>query len=115
MKKVALFAFNGNPMCFIHVLLNGIGFRENGYIVKIIIEGEATKLIPEFFNNKSMIYNLVTKAIDNGIIEGVCEACSKKMNTYDIAKNNGLNILNDIMGHPSMEKYVSDGFSIITF
>ena len=25
MKKIALFVFNGDPMCFIHVLLNALG------------------------------------------------------------------------------------------
>ncbi len=36
-------------MCFIHVLLNGLSFKEKGYNVKVIIEGEATKIISEFF------------------------------------------------------------------
>ncbi len=47
MKKVALFVFNGDPMCFIHVLLNALDMQERGYEGKIVIEGAATKLIPE--------------------------------------------------------------------
>ncbi len=38
--------FNGDPMCFIHVLLNGLDLAGNGYDVKLVIEGSATKLIP---------------------------------------------------------------------
>ena len=45
MKKFALFVFNGDPMCFIHVLLNAIDMSEKGHEAKIIIEGAATKLI----------------------------------------------------------------------
>ena len=33
MEKVALFAFNGELMCFIHVLLNAIDMKEKGYDV----------------------------------------------------------------------------------
>jgi hypothetical protein len=47
MKKMALFVFNGDPMCFIHVLLNALDMKEKGYETKIIIEGAATKLVPE--------------------------------------------------------------------
>jgi hypothetical protein len=46
MKKFALFVFNGDPMCFIHVLLNAIDMSEKGYEAKIVVEGAATKLIP---------------------------------------------------------------------
>jgi len=38
MKKFALFMFNGDPMCFIHVLLNAIDMSEsavrNNYFLK---------------------------------------------------------------------------------
>ncbi len=36
MKKFALFVFNGDPMCFIHVLLNAHDMSDKGYGVKII-------------------------------------------------------------------------------
>ena len=39
MKKVALFAFNGELMCLMHVLLNAIDMNERGQEVKIVIEG----------------------------------------------------------------------------
>ena len=45
--KVALFAFNGDPMCFAHVLINALDLREKNYDVRLIIEGSATKLVAE--------------------------------------------------------------------
>ena len=33
MKKVVLFAFNGDFMCFIHVLVNALDLHEKGYEV----------------------------------------------------------------------------------
>ena len=41
MKKFALFVFNGDPMCFIHVLLNALDMRDKGYDARIVIEGSA--------------------------------------------------------------------------
>ena len=38
-KKVALFAFNGDFKCFAHVLLNALDMKAKGYDVKVVIEG----------------------------------------------------------------------------
>ncbi len=46
--KYALFAFNGDPMCFIHVILNTLDLNDRGYKVKVIVEGSACKLAAEF-------------------------------------------------------------------
>ena len=44
MKKVALFVFNGDPMCFIHVLLNALDLFEKGNEVKTVIEGSSAPI-----------------------------------------------------------------------
>ena len=44
MRKIAIFAFKGDPMCFVHVLLNAKDMHEKGFNVKIVIEGEAVTL-----------------------------------------------------------------------
>ena len=115
MKKVALFAFNGDLMCFIHVLLNGLDMKEKGYEVKIIIEGAATKLIPELAKEENPMFNLYQKAKKQDLFEGVCRACSVKMNTLESAKNEGLPILDDMSGHPGMSRYLKDGYQVVTF
>ena len=39
-EKTVLFAFRGDPLCFVHVLLNGIDMHERGRQGLIVIEGE---------------------------------------------------------------------------
>ncbi len=58
MKKVVLFAFYGEVKCFIHVLLNGMDIKTRGYNVKVVIEGAATKLIPEMSAEGSPLFGL---------------------------------------------------------
>ena len=58
MKKVALFVFNGDPMCFIHVLLNALDMQKKGYEGKIVIEGAAAKLIPELMKEDNPLHKL---------------------------------------------------------
>ena len=61
MKKLALFAFNGEMMCFAHALLNAVDLKENGYDVKLIIEGMATKNIKELNEEGKPFSNLYKK------------------------------------------------------
>ena len=115
MKKVALFAFNGEPMCFIHVLLNALDMNDKGYEVKIIIEGSATKLVPELTKEDNPMHRLYEKAKGLDLIDGACKACSNKMGTLEAAKAQGLRLLDEMTGHPSMARYREEGFEIITF
>ncbi len=115
MKKIALFAFNGDAMCFVHVLLNALDMNEKGHEVKVIIEGSATKLVEELADPTKPFANLYQKVKDQGLIDCVCKACSGKMNSLNAAMAQQLPLCDELMGHPSMAKYMEQGFEIITF
>jgi len=115
MKKIVLFAFNGDFMCFIHVLLNALDMNKKGYDVRIIIEGAATKLIPELAAEGNPLHALYSSAKEKQLIDGVCRACSHKMGTLKAAEAEGLRLLDDMSGHPGMALYQEQGFDIVTF
>ena len=115
MKKLALFAFNGDPMCFIHILLNALDMKEKGFDGKIIIEGSATKLLPELAKPGNPLNKLWEKVKEAGLVDGVCKACSSKLGTIEAAKEQGLTLLDEMSGHPSMAWYMDKGFEIISF
>lgn len=115
MKKFALFVFNGDPMCFIHVLLNALDMKAKGNEAKIIIEGASAKLIPELVKTGNPLNGLWEKNLEAGLVEGVCKACSSKMGTLEAAKEQGLTILDDMSGHTGMAAYMEKGYEIITF
>ncbi len=115
MQKILLVAFQGQPMCFIHVLLNGLELKAAGHKCKIIVEGEATTLIPEVVKQEHFLHGLYEQVVDAGLIEGVCRACSMKMKVFEQIEKTGLPVLDDMSGHPGMMKYIEDGFKIINF
>jgi len=115
MKKVALFAFNGEAMCFVHVLLNALDMHEKGWEVKVVIEGAATKLIPDFAKEGSALADLYQKTKSLGLLAGACKACSAKMGTLEAAKQEGLQLLDEMKGHASMARFLQQGFEVITF
>jgi predicted peroxiredoxin len=114
-KKYCLFAFNGELMCFAHALLNALDLHSNGYEVKFVLEGSATKLIADFEKEETPFRKLYLECIEKGLLDCVCRACSKQMGTLELAQKNGLPLCEDMSGHPSMERYIKNGYQIITF
>lgn len=115
MKKFALFVFNGDPMCFIHVLLNALDMADAGHEAKIILEGASAKLVPDLFTQKNPLNSLWTKVLERNLVDGVCKACSSKLGTLEDAKQHGLTLLEGMSGHPALSGYRDRGFEIITF
>jgi hypothetical protein len=114
-KRVVLVAFNGESMCFVHVLLNGLDMKKRGYDVKIVVEGTATKLVNDLNDEAKPFGKLYLKVRDAGLIDCVCEACAAKMEALDGVKAQGLPLGNDMNGHPSLARYMDQGYQIITF
>lgn len=115
MKKFALFAFNGEPMCFVHTLLNALDMKEKGYDVRLIIEGTATAQIRELTERGTPFSPLYTKVKESGIIDCVCKACASQTGSLESAGVQGLPVCSEMSGHPSMGKYISLGYDIIVF
>jgi hypothetical protein len=128
MRKFALFAFNGDPMCFVHVLLNALDIKEKGHEVALVVEGSATKLVKllsggeglEDFAEKNpqmykMIADLFAQVKDADMISCVCQACSNMMGSLEDAKELALPLCSELKGHPSMSRYIDEGYEIISF
>ena len=115
MTRYALFVFNGDPMCFIHVLLNALDMDSKGYTAKVVVEGAATKLVPDLANTDNPLHTLWEKTKTAGLVAGVCKACAGKMETLEAAQDQGLDLLGDMNGHPSMSSYFEAGFEVISF
>ena len=114
MNKTAIFAFRGNPICFVHVLLNAVDVHDRGGVVKIVIEGEATKLIADLRKPEHPLHTLYEKVKKLGLIDGVCRACAIKMNALEDAEAEGLKIADDMAGHAGMAPYIEKGYAIVT-
>jgi hypothetical protein len=115
MKKVALFAFNSDAMCFIHVLLNALDMHEKQCEVRIILEGAATRLVPDLAHDGNPLFQLYQKVRALGLVAGACRACATKMGTAEAAKAQSMTLLDDMQGHPGMARYREAGFDIVTF
>ncbi len=114
MKKIAIFAFREDEICFVHVLLNTLDFAEKGYEACFVFEGGSVKLIAKLADPKHPLAPLYAQCKEKGLIAGVCFACAKKLDALDAAEAEGLAILDDMEGHAGMAPFREKGFDIIT-
>lgn len=115
MNKTVFFAFRGDPMCFIHVLLNGLDMDAKGMEGRIVIEGEAVKIIPEIAQEGHFLNQLYQKAAEKDLFIGACRACSNKLGVADAIENLGIELIGEMAGHPAMAPYIEQGYTVLTF
>jgi hypothetical protein len=115
-RKIALFAFNGEPMCFAHVLLNAVDLVSRGHEVTIVIEGSATRLVKEYREDHTLPFaRLYHRALEEGLVGCVCEACSAKMGSRKAAESQQIPLCGEMTGHPSIGRYLEQGYEVLTF
>jgi hypothetical protein len=115
MTKVLLLAYNGEPSCFAHVLLYALDLEAKGYQVKVIIEGAATALITDLAIPEAPFASLYARLRQKELLACICRACSQKMGTLAEAERQGLAIVGDMQGHPSIEGYLREGYTLLSF
>ena len=89
--------------------------KEKGYAVKVIVEGSATKLANQFENKDNPFFGKYQDLKNSGLIDCFCKACSNKMGSLSDVEKLGFSTCDEMMGHPSMAKYIEQGYEIITF
>jgi hypothetical protein len=114
-NKVAIFAFNGETMYFVHALLNILDMKAKNYDAKLIIEGNATKQIKELAEPDKPFARIYEKTKGAGLIDCVCQACSAQTGSLESAKEQGLPLCSEMSGHPSIARYIDAGYQILVF
>jgi len=113
--KTILFAFRGDPICFVHVLLNGIDLYERGKEGSIIIEGDAVTLVAQMSQPGHFLSTLYQKAKGLKLFQGACKACATKLGAVEAIEKEGIPLIGDMSGHPSMGGFMAEGYDVITF
>ena len=111
MRNILFYGMTGEKMCFQHILLNALDLAASGHNVKVIFEGASVKLPAVFEAEDNPLYS---KAKAEGLLAGICLACSKVMAVYEQNERTGLPMLGDMTGHAGMKPYLADGYEVIS-
>ncbi len=111
--KTALFAFNGEPLCFVHMMLNAIDLNERGHEVRVIIEGSAIPLLVKLNQEDNKFHKLYMRF--RPLIDCVCRSCALKQGVAKEISKQDIQFGDDMNGHPAIGSYIDEGYRIITF
>lgn len=114
-NKTIFFAFRGDPICFIHVLLNSLDMDAQEMEGKIILEGESVTLVEEMAQPDHFLHALYIKVKEKGLIIGACKACATKLKAVDAIEKEGIALIGSMSGHPAMATYMNQGYTVLTF
>jgi hypothetical protein len=64
---------------------------------------------------KYALFKMYNKLRKSNLIDCFCKVCSQKMEFLEVVEKLGFPLCFELMGHPSMEKYINQGYIIITF
>ena len=115
MQKTVIFAFRGDPLCFVHVLLNALDMDGRGVAARIVMEGEAVKLVGALEREDNAFHGLWAEARAKGLVSGACRACSAKLGATAEVEASGLPFLDDMKGHPSIQGWKEQGYEVLIF
>ncbi len=112
--KYVFLATDDNKMQLYHLLLNAVNFHEKGHEVTTVLECASPKLLIGIADG-SIKLPLFGKAMELGIIDHACKACTASFSATEAAQKLGVPIKGELNGHSDLLKFVEDGYSIFTF
>ncbi len=112
--KYVFLATDDNKMQLYHLLLNAVNFHEKGHEVTTVLECASPKLLIGIADG-SIKLPLFGNAMELGIIDHACKACTAAFSATEAAQKLGVPIKGELSGHSDLLKFVEDGYSIFTF
>jgi hypothetical protein len=112
--KYLFLATDENKMQLYHLLLNALNFHENGHEVTTVLECASPKLLIGIADG-SIKLPIVDKAMQFGIIDHACKACTSAFSATEAAEKLGVPLKGELNGHSDLLKFVEAGYSILTF
>ena len=69
----------------------------------------------ELVDETKSFANVYKKVRDEGLIGSICKTCANKINVLNAMVEQQLPLCDELSGHPSMAKYMEQGFEIQIF
>ena len=99
----------------VHALLYSKELKEHGHDVLLVFDGAGTEWVEEWTNSKSEsklkpMYEELRKA---GITQVICDFCANAFQVKENLKTQGQTLTSEYQGHPSIAKWVDQGYQLV--
>ncbi len=111
MKKILFVIWSANKGVFTHIMMNTLDLAAKQYEVGIVFESEGCKLVKDYEDHQNDKFD---KIKEQGLIASVCKVCAQAMGTLESAEKQDLPIHDDLWGHTPLEKWIANGYDIVS-
>lgn len=98
----------------VHALLYATELAENGYEVVLVFDGAGTGWANELRKPENPFHKNYLKLQDLGLVEEICDYCAEKFEVKNqLSKRQKTLLKGGYEGHPSLVKWVGQGYQVI--
>lgn len=97
-----------------HALLYCKDFLEKGHGAKLVFDGAGTEWVAELMKPEHKLHPLFKEIQGKGAIDAICDFCAGAFGVKDQAQKSGIAMGSEFQGHPSIAKYVAEGYQFLT-
>ncbi len=87
--------------------------KEENDDVRIVFDGAGVTFIPELADESHDAHPLFQAVEDE--IDGACKFCSKAFGVINEVRKTDVSLVAEYDDHPSLRKYIQDGYQVVTF
>lgn len=88
-------------------------FQEAGDEVSVIFDGAGTRWVGELAKPDHRAHRLYESV--KPTVRGACAYCAQAFGVKDAVQDAGVTLLDEHDRHPSLRRFVTDGYEVITF
>jgi len=97
----------------VNALTTAKEFKETGDEARVIFDGAGTKWVAELSEEDHKYHRLFEDVRDQ--VDGACAYCAQAFGVKDQVQQEGVELLGDYEGHPSIHGLIGDGYHVVTF
>jgi hypothetical protein len=97
----------------VNALTTAKEFKEAGDEARVIFDGAGTKWVAEL-SDEDHKYHRLFEDVRNQV-DGACAYCAKAFGVKEEVEREGVQLLGDYEGHPSIHGLIGQGYEVLTF
>lgn len=97
----------------LHALLYAEELKEAGYPVVLIFDGAGTTWAEALQDSTHRLRSSYERLKKLGVVEEICDFCAGAFRVKDSLRKRSIPLVSEFRGHPSIRRWVDEGYQII--
>lgn len=97
----------------VHALLYATELKEAGYQVTLIFDGAGTEWAKALLDPENKLHSAYVKLQGLGVTEIICDFCSRAFRVQEDLQKGKVPLAAEFQGHPSLVKWIKQGYTPI--